>query len=331
MSDEHDIIQQQAQIAKIDDYKAWQDVFETWLKNYKSENTRKKYRQITTEFFKSVNKWFTEVDKLDVIDWRDYLENDREVARKADDGSLYYVPATLADASVNLFLSAVSSFYAFAQERGLVEENPVDGVKRHTVSPYGRATYLNVDKEEDLKLLRGIETDSAKGLRDKALILVMLTTAVRVSAVADAKIGDIMDLNGQWYLMYRNKGGEKQTALLTKPVIKAIRAYLDTRDEITEDDSLFTSVIPNSVTGWKLSGTAITNMVARRAEAVGLHHITAHSLRHTAAIQAIQHGSIGDVQKLLKHKSNRVTLVYVDHIEDNKADEMTEKLASRYD
>jgi|GEM_PF-3338872 len=328
---EHDIIQQQAQIAKIEDYKAWEDVFVTWLKNYKSENTRKKYRQITEEFFRWVNKWFTEVDKLDVIDWRDYLENDREIEKVAGDGSAYYQKRTLSDASVNLFLSAVSSFYAFAQERGLVEENPVDGVKRHTVNPYGRATYLSVDKEEDLKLLRGIETDSAKGLRDKALILVMLTTAVRVSAVADATVRDIVDLNGQWYLMYRNKGGEKQTALLTKPVIKAIRAYLATRDGITEDEPLFTSVIPNSVTGWKLSGTAITNMVARRAKAVGLHHITAHSLRHTAAIQAIQHGSIGDVQKLLKHKSNRVTLVYVDHIEDDKADEMTEKLASRYD
>ena len=328
---DHDIIKQQAQIAKIEDYQAWEDVFVTWLKNYKSENTRKKYRQITQEFFQWVDKWFTDVTKLDVIDWRDYLENEREVELQAKDGSPYYQKRTLSDASVNLFLSALSSFYAFAQDRGLVEENPVAGIKRHTVSPYGRATYLNIDKEEDLKLLRAIETDSVKGLRDKALILVMLTTAVRVSAVADATVGDIIELNGQWYLMYRNKGGEKQTALLTPPVIKAIRAYLATRPELKEDAPLFASVIPNSVTGWKLSGTAITNMVARRAKAVGLHHITAHSLRHTAAIQAIQHGSLGDVQKLLKHKSNRVTLVYVDHIEDNKADEMTEKLASRYE
>lgn len=328
---DHDIIKQQAQIAKIEDYQAWEDVFITWLKNYKSENTRKKYRQITQEFFQWVDKWFTDVTKLDVIDWRDYLENEREVELQAKDGSPYYKKRTLSDASVNLFLSALSSFYAFAQDRGLVEENPVAGIKRHTVSPYGRATYLNIDKEEDLKLLRAIETDSVKDLRDKALILVMLTTAVRVSAVADATVGDIIELNGQWYLMYRNKGGEKQTALLTPPVIKAIRVYLATRPELKEDAPLFASVIPNSVTGWKLSGTAITNMVARRAKAVGLHHITAHSLRHTAAIQAIQHGSLGDVQKLLKHKSNRVTLVYVDHIEDNKADEMTEKLASRYE
>jgi integrase/recombinase XerC len=333
---EQKIIQQEGQIAKLEDYRAWEDVFTTWLKNYKSENTRKKYREIVEEFFKWVDKWFTDVEKLDVIDWRDYLEHDREIARQAKDGSSHYAKARLSDTSVNLYLSALSSFYSFAKERGLVESNPTDDVKRNPINPYGKATYLNIEKGQDLQLLRGIETDTEKGLRDKAIVLLMLTTAIRVGAVSDATVGDIMDLNGQWYLMYRNKGGERQTALLTSPVIKAIRAYLAARGTVAESDPLFATVIGNSINpkkeaGKRLSGTAITNMVARRAKKVGLHHITAHSLRHSAAVQAIQHGSVGDVQKLLKHKSNRVTLIYIDHIEDNKADEMTEKLASRYE
>lgn len=333
---ERKIISQTGQLAKVEDYRAWEDVFTTWLKNYQSANTRKKYRAIVEEFFKWVEKWFTEVDKLDVIDWRDFLQNKREVVRRAKDGSSYFEKATLSDTSINLYLSAVSSFYNFAQERHLVEENPTDGVKRHSINPYGKATYLNIDKGQDLQLLRGIDTDTEKGLRDKAIVLLMLTTAIRVGAVSDATVGDITDLNGQWYLMYRNKGGERQTALLTSPVIKAIRTYLAARGAVAESAPLFASVIGNSINpkkeaGKQLGATAITNMVARRAKKVGLHHITAHSLRHSAAVQAIQHGSVGDVQKLLKHKSNRVTLIYIDHIEDKKADEMTEKLASRYE
>lgn len=328
---EFNITSQEGQLAKIEDYRAWEDVFTTWLKNYRSENTRKKYRTIVEEFFKFVDKWFTDVEKLDVIEWRDYLQNERQVLYEAKDGSTYYEKATLADTSINLYLSAISSFYKFAQERKLVDHNPTDGVKRHTVNPYGKATYLNIDKGQDLQLLRGIEKDTEKGLRDRAIILIMLTTAIRVGAVSDAKVGDIQELNGQWYLMYRNKGGEQQTALLTSPVIKAIRAYLTARGEVAENDALFATVIGKKPIRKRLRGTAITNMIARRAKAAGLHHITAHSLRHSAAVQAIQHGSVGDVQKLLKHKSNRVTLIYIDHIEDNKADEMTEKLASRYE
>jgi integrase len=328
---EQNIINQQGQIAKIDDYRAWEDVFTTWLKNYKSANTRKQYRAIVEEFFKWVDKWFTEVNKLDIIDWRDYMEKERELVRQAKDGSTYYKKAILSDASVNLYLSAVSSFYKFAQERNLVESNPTDGVKRNSVNPYGKATYLSIDKGEDLQLLRGIEIDTEKGLRDKAIVLLMLTTAIRVGAVSEAAISDIKELNGQWYLMYRNKGGEAQTALLTSPVIKAIRAYLAARGTVEESISLFATAKGKNPKRKRLSGTAITNMIARRAKKVGLHHITAHSLRHSAAVQAIQHGSVGDVQKLLKHKSNRVTLIYIDHIEDNKADEMTEKLAARYE
>lgn len=323
-------------IARPEDYRAWEDVFTTWLKNYKSENTRKKYGEIIREFFQWVNKWFTDVTALDMIDWRDFLANNRELPREGKDGGIYYYKATLSDASINLYLSAVSSFFNSGIERGLMKENPVDGIKRTSVSPYGRATYLSIERGEDLKLLGNIDSSTEKGLRDRAMILVMLTTAVRVSAIADAVSDDIMNLNGQWYLVYRNKGGEKQMALLTNPVIKAIRAYMDARGEVKGSEPLFAtfkgkSINPKHKSGLKLSATAITNMIARRAKAAGLHHITAHSLRHSAAVQAIKYGSVGDVQKLLKHKSNRVTLIYIDHIEDKKADEMTEKLASRYE
>jgi integrase len=334
MSD-FEIINPNNSLARPEDYRAWEDVFAIWLKNYKSEHTRKKYGSIIREFFQWVNKWFTDVTSLDIIEWRDFLANQRELPREGKDG-VYYDDARLSDASINLYLSAVSSFFNSGIERGLMKENPVDGIKRTSVSPYGRATYLSIERGEDLKLLGGIDSSTEKGLRDRAMILVMLTTAVRVSAIADAVRGDIMNLNGQWYLMYRNKGGEKQMALLTAPVIKAVNAYLNTRDSIKDNEPLFAtikgkSINPKHETGLKLSATAITNMIARRAKAVGLHHITAHSLRHSAAVQAIKYGSVGDVQKLLKHKSNRVTLIYIDHIEDKKADEMTEKLASRYE
>jgi integrase/recombinase XerC len=333
---DNEIFNPNSSLARPEDYRAWGDVFSTWLKNYKSENTRKKYGEIVREFFQWVNKWFTEVTPMDVIDWRDFLERQRELPRQGKDGNIFYSKAILSDASINLYLSALSSFFNSGIENGLLKTNPVDGVKRHSVSPYGRATYLSVERGEDLKLLGGIDSSTEKGLRDKAMILIMLTTAVRVSAIADAVVDDIANINGQWYLTYRNKGGEKQTALLTAPVIKATRAYLDARGPVKSTDPLFATLVGNSKNpkkeaGLKLGATAITNMVARRAKTVGLHHITAHSLRHSAAVQAIKFGSVGDVQKLLKHRSNRVTLIYLDHIEDSKADEMTEKLASRYE
>src|SRR5690606_19748579 len=93
------------------------------------------------------------------------------------------------DSTINQRLCALSSFYKFAQARGLRSDNPCEGVKRKPVSPYGKATWLDGEAEQDIRLLRTIDTTTLQGKRDYAILLLFLTTALRVEAVAGLRIG----------------------------------------------------------------------------------------------------------------------------------------------
>jgi integrase len=236
-------------------------------------------------------------------------------------------------------LSAISSFFAYAQQRGLVEANPVDGVTRKNVNPYGKATHLNVEKGEHLLFLEQIDTDTLQGKRDLAMMLIFLTTGVRVSVVANAYLGDIEQRGSEWVLVYQQKGGETDAARITS-IMPAVMDYLTARGVSLEDAHLpLFGATPRGKlimerTGHEaeqerpLTTTTINNLVRKYARRAGLDGITAHSLRHTAAMHASQKGTTAEVSKFLRHKSIRVTTIYLEHVDIECADRLTDELAS---
>ena len=82
-----------------------------------------------------------------------------------------------------------------------------------------------------------------------------------------------------------------------------------------------------------LSSRAINKLVKKycdRAFGPG-HGITPHSLRHTAAMNAILEGaSVTEVSQLLKHKSIGVTTVYL-HATAKEGDKVARRLGKRYE
>jgi len=68
-------------------------------------------------------------------------------------------------------------------------------------------------------------------------------------------------------------------------------------------------------------------LVKTYAKRADLEGITPHSLRHTAAMQAAEHGTITQVSKLLRHKNVSVTTVYLDHMDMDQADDLANELA----
>jgi site-specific recombinase XerD len=93
--------------------------------------------------------------------------------------------------------------------------------------------------------------------------------------------------------------------------------------EIQQD--VFASLTP-------LSGRSIEKLVDTYAtKAFGENHgITVHSLRHTAAMKALEEGtSITEISDLLKHKNTRVTAIYL-HRMEGSGDKISAKLGERY-
>ena len=297
-----------------DNFADWEDAAGDWLKNLSSERTRSTYLEAWKDFVAFVGKLPAQVAQGDCIDYRYHLKIDPS-------------PKTLkpvSQSTINLRLSAVSSFFTFAQGRGLRPDNPCNGVKRESVTPYGRATWLSPEAGEDLAFLDAIDTKTNQGRRDYALALIYLTGAFRVSEVANLRVGDLRRLGRRLFVTYARKGGKVEEVQLADAAADALDAYLADRGELCKDSPLFVagaqgrraaaSIGRYGAAEKPLTTRAIRYLVktyARRAfgDDKGLRP---HSLRHTAAQAAILEGAtVGEVSRLLKHSNVGITSIYM--------------------
>ncbi|MEM9955628.1 MAG: tyrosine-type recombinase/integrase [Chloroflexota bacterium] len=119
-----------------------------------------------------------------------------------------------------------------------------------------------------------------------------------------------------------------------------IQVYLDTRDdELLPESPLFMATprgqraanhsrLIDKYIPQPLSTRAIRKLVKTYAKRANLDAITPHSLRHTTAMQAAEHGTVTQVSKLLRHKNVNITTIYLDHMDIERADELADDLAS---
>ena len=85
----------------------------------------------------------------------------------------------------------------------------------------GRTPVL--DREEARTLLSSIDTSTLVGLRDRALIGIMIYTFARVGAVLQMNVGDHFSQGRRGWVRLHEKGGKEHEA----PCISKLEAYLD--------------------------------------------------------------------------------------------------------
>lgn len=296
---------------------AWADALAAWLYNQRSWNTRRAYRLAVASLLADCDKHPEQVTQSDVIRWRARMEG-----------------RGLAGAGINAKLAAVSSFYRFTLARGLRADNPADGVGRYVVTPYGRAVYLDTRADEDKRLLAAWDRSTLTGARDYAAALLMLVTGLRVGAVLGAKVGALsVTEGGDAWLTVTLKGGGVGRVFVPEVARAALLDYLARRGPLEASAPLFESVARGAGGGRALSSGRFARSLAAATRRAGLQkHVTPHALRHTAAMAAIRGGaSVTAVSALLKHKSIRVTSIYIQHVDSGEADDVARSLAVRYE
>lgn len=266
-----------------------------------SERTERAYTSNVRQFI----NWTHSQDiqqpaRDDILAWRDYL---RTRCR----------PST-----VQAYITAVRLFFRWTEQQGIYP-NIADHVKGARLDAGHKKDYLTA---EQIKILLGsIETDTAKGRRDYAILALMVTGGLRDIEVSRANMEDLRQLGGATVLYTQGKGHEERTEFIkvVPAVEKALRDYLRTRrrSRSGEKDPLFVSLSNNS-RGQRLSPKSISTIVKERLRAAGYDsdRITAHSLRHTAVTLAL----LGDipleeVQQFARHKNISTTQIYAHNLD----------------
>ena len=170
-------------------------------------------------------------------------------------------------------------------------------------------------REPDVReLLRAVEEGSTRPDRDRAIVLLLLDTGVRLSEAAGLRVGDVDLIEGRCRVM--GKGSRERLVPIGRKTRRALRQVLARRGRVGPAEPLF--VGPD---GRALAAHAIQQLFRRLSGRASLSvRCSPHVLRHTFARSFLQNG--GDVfslQRILGHSptSLQVTRRYVDLVDDD--------------
>jgi len=161
-----------------------------------------------------------------------------------------------------------------------------------------------------------------KVARDYAIINLLLRTGLRTVEIMRAKVEDITYKGSQRVLLVQGKGRDEKDnfVLLTDKTYKPIEVYLATRGPVTGSEPLFTSTSNNS-SGDSLTTRSISYIAKEGLKAIGLNEkaFTAHSLRHTTAVNILRAGgSLETAQFTLRHSNPATTQIYTSTLNEER-------------
>ena len=153
-----------------------------------------------------------------------------------------------------------------------------------------------------------------KALRDYAIVNLLLRTGLRTIEIIRANVEDITFKGSQRVLLIQGKGRDEKDnfVVLTDKTYKPIAEYLATRGKVNSSEPLFTSTSNNS-NGERLTTRTISYIAKEGLKAIGLDNksFTAHSLRHTTAVNILRAGgSLEMAQFTLRHSNPATTQIY---------------------
>ncbi len=164
--------------------------------------------------------------------------------------------------------------------------------------------------DEVLRLLEVPDVETPLGLRDRAILELFYSSALRNSELRLLRLGDV-DLARLTVRIRDGKGGHARVVPLGEPAAIWVERYLDRgrgfllRDR--EHGFLFCSR-----RGRPLRVEPLSRMVDKYAQAAGLEkHVTPHILRHCCATHMLANQArLRHLQELLGHASAESTKVY---------------------
>lgn len=274
---------------------AWHEFFEADLAN---RHTRTAYRRAVLDFL----AW-CEVRGLELV-----RVTPGDVGRYFDkhQGSI---------PTKKQHLAALRRFFDLLVVRHVMVLNPALSVRaqRYQVVE-GKTPEFTVERAR--RLLSSIDTSHAVGLRDRAVIGVLIYTAARVGAVATLLRKDLLQDDSQWSLRFAEKGGKSREIPVRHDLQTFLMEYLKSLEAGDLDTGLplFRTTVRRTkvITQRAMTAVDICRMVKRRLRQAGLPvRLSPHSFRVTTITDLLEQGvPIEDVQHLAGHADPRTTMLY---------------------
>ena len=273
-----------------------------WFANITNPNTRRAYRNDVGQFMKFVGiEHFTDfriVARAHVIAWRKSLED-----------------KAMAPATIRRKLSALSDLFDYLCKENAIVINPVHGVERPTEGANEGKTPA-ISDEQARQLLNAPDPTTLKGKRDRAILAVLLYHGLRRAELCALKVEHFVQRRGIMTLTVHGKRGKLRYPPVHPKALSLVQDYLDASGHGTyAKGALFRPMRrPDGKVEKALTSDSVyRNVVMHYAKSIGIsiEAFGPHSLRATAATNALEHGAdIAKVQEWLGHSDISTTRLY---------------------
>jgi integrase/recombinase XerD len=218
----------------------------------------------------------------------------------------------LSKPTVKQHLAALRMLFDWLVVGHIIETNPAHAVRGPKYSQKKGKTPV-LDRDEARALIAGIDTGSLTGLRDRALIGVMIYTFARVGAVLQMNVGDYFSQGRRGWVRLDEKGGKGHEA----PCISKLETYLDEYIAAAgigddQDGPLFRTTGRSTGTAHRMTQPDAYRMIQRRAKQAGIKtRVGNHSMRATGITDYLKSdGSLSEARKMANHADTRTTQLY---------------------
>jgi site-specific recombinase XerD len=294
--------------------RASEKFIEFFTATIRNRNTRQSYLQAVRQFF----DWFegrrlalADIRPVHVAAYVEVLGRERSAP------------------TVKQHLAAVRMLFDHLVVGQVVEMNPAAAVRgpSHSVKR-GKTPVL--DEDEARQLLDSIDTTSVVGLRDRAVIGLMIYTFARVGALVAMNGEDYYPQGKRWWVRLHEKGGKRHEVPCHHRLEEFLDGYLAAAGGAVKKLPLFRTAYgrTGTLTDARLTRADVYRMVKRRAADAGLATaIGCHTFRATGITNyLVNGGTLEKAQQLANHESARTTKLY-DRREDKLSLDEVERIS----
>jgi len=224
--------------------------------------------------------------------------------------------------TVKQHLAAIRHLFDWFVTGQVIPVNPAASVRGPAhVTRTGKTPVL--EPAEARALIDSIDITTPVGLRDRALIGLMVYSFARIGAALGMKVDDVFTQNRRLWVRLREKGGKAHAMPCHHNLEAYLTAYLE-QTGIMDDDKgpLFRTIGRGSgqLTRTPLPQANAYAMIGRRAAAAGMDtKLGNHSFRATGITAYLKNGgTLEKAAQMANHASTRTTQLY-----DRRHDEMS--------
>lgn len=214
-------------------------------------------------------------------------------------------------ATVHVHLIALRRLFDHLENADAILVNPCAGLRLPKRGDRLPRTVLTLPQVK--AILKQPDTQTPKGIRDRAILELFYSTGLRVAEMAALSVHDVDPKNG-FARVNQGKGGKDRVTPIGQTACRYVGEYLkEVRSKWAQDQREERALWLSGYAPHRpLKKQLITVMVREYAQAAGVGpYITPHIWRHTCATHLVANGgNIAYVQRLLGHRRLTTTQIY---------------------